>query len=52
MAQGGDTQQGLLSHIFSSRTLGLTGALPASAQADYLSGILIGHEISAPSPNC
>ena len=47
VAQSSDATQGLLSHIFSSRTLGLTGALPASAQADYLSGILIGHEINA-----
>ncbi|UCU97623.1 2-dehydro-3-deoxygalactonokinase [Acidovorax radicis] len=50
VARGDDAQRGLLSHIFSSRTLGLTGALPASAQADYLSGILIGHEISALAP--
>lgn len=47
VAQGSDAPLGLLSHIFSARTLGLTGELPASAQADYLSGILIGHEISA-----
>jgi 2-dehydro-3-deoxygalactonokinase len=30
---------GVLSTIFSTRTLGLTGALPAEAQADYLSGL-------------
>ena len=47
VAQSGDAELGLLSHIFSTRTLGLTGALPALAQADYLSGILIGHEVSA-----
>jgi 2-dehydro-3-deoxygalactonokinase len=38
---------GLLSNIFSSRTLGLTGVLSATSQADYLSGLLIGHEIAA-----
>ncbi|MFO6420122.1 2-dehydro-3-deoxygalactonokinase [Hylemonella sp. W303a] len=38
---------GPLSTIFSTRTLGLTGALPPTAQADYLSGLLIGHEIVA-----
>ena len=38
---------GVLSTIFSTRTLGLTGALPAEAQADYLSGLLVGHEIAA-----
>ena len=38
---------GVLSTIFSCRTLGLTGALDATAQADYLSGLLIGHEIAA-----
>jgi 2-dehydro-3-deoxygalactonokinase len=38
---------GVLSTIFSTRTLGLTGALSAEAQADYLSGLLIGHEVAA-----
>jgi 2-dehydro-3-deoxygalactonokinase len=38
---------GVLSTIFSARTLGLTGALPADAQADYLSGLLVGHEVAA-----
>ena len=38
---------GVLSNIFSSRTLGLTGELAADAQPDYLSGLLIGHEIAA-----
>ncbi|MBV7429945.1 MULTISPECIES: 2-dehydro-3-deoxygalactonokinase [unclassified Acidovorax] len=47
VARGSDAAPGLLSHIFSTRTLGLTGALPATAQADYLSGILIGHEIAS-----
>lgn len=38
---------GPLSTIFSTRTLGLTGALPPTAQGDYLSGLLIGHEVAA-----
>jgi len=38
---------GPLSTIFSTRTLGLTGQLAASAQPDYLSGLLIGHELGA-----
>ena len=33
--------------VFSARSLGLTGELSATAQADYLSGLLIGHELSA-----
>jgi 2-dehydro-3-deoxygalactonokinase len=37
---------GLLATIFSTRTLGLTGALLPEQQADYLSGLLIGHELS------
>ena len=35
------------STIFSTRTLGLTGVLTAKAQADYLSGLLIGHEVQS-----
>ncbi len=31
--------------IFATRTLGLTGRLPDTALADYLSGLLIGHEL-------
>ena len=38
---------GVLSTIFSTRALGLTGELPSTSQADYLSGLLIGHEVSA-----
>jgi 2-dehydro-3-deoxygalactonokinase len=38
---------GPLSTIFSARTLGLTGVLSGAAQPDYLSGLLIGHEIVA-----
>ncbi|TKC90969.1 2-dehydro-3-deoxygalactonokinase [Trinickia terrae] len=36
---------GLLATIFSTRTLGLTAQLSADEQADYLSGLLIGHEL-------
>lgn len=37
---------GVLSTMFSTRTLGLVGALPPEAQPDYLSGLLIGHELA------
>ena len=37
---------GLLATAFSSRTLGLTGQLTAGEQPDYLSGLLIGHELA------
>ncbi|RKP48562.1 2-dehydro-3-deoxygalactonokinase [Pararobbsia silviterrae] len=37
---------GLLATIFSTRALGLTGQLDAAQQPDYLSGLLIGHEIA------
>ncbi|QRX83921.1 2-dehydro-3-deoxygalactonokinase [Glaciimonas sp. PAMC28666] len=37
---------GVLSTIFSSRTLGLTGVLNGAGQREYLSGLLIGHEIA------
>jgi 2-dehydro-3-deoxygalactonokinase len=36
---------GMLATIFSTRTLGLTGQLLPEQQADYLSGLLIGHEL-------
>ncbi|MEO8136008.1 MAG: 2-dehydro-3-deoxygalactonokinase [Betaproteobacteria bacterium] len=36
---------GLSSMLFSARTLALFGKLPAPGIADYLSGLLIGHEI-------
>jgi 2-dehydro-3-deoxygalactonokinase len=36
---------GLLQHVFSARTLGLFDRLPETAIADYLSGLLIGHEL-------
>ncbi|CAB3641471.1 2-dehydro-3-deoxygalactonokinase [Trinickia soli] len=38
-------QAGLLATIFSTRTLGLTGVLQPEQQPDYLSGLLIGHEL-------
>lgn len=41
---------GVLSTVFSTRTLGLTGQLTGGAQADYLSGLLIGHEVAALAP--
>ena len=40
-----DGHAGLLATIFSTRTLGLTGKLKPEQQADYLSGLLIGHEL-------
>jgi 2-dehydro-3-deoxygalactonokinase len=36
---------GLLATAFSARTLGLTGQLAADEQPDYLSGLVIGHEL-------
>ncbi|HWW99206.1 2-dehydro-3-deoxygalactonokinase [Collimonas sp.] len=47
VAQTPAGQAGVLSTIFSTRTLGLTGALDGSGQREYLSGLLIGHEIAA-----
>jgi 2-dehydro-3-deoxygalactonokinase len=47
VARSPDARAGVLSTIFSTRTLHLVGALSAEAQADYLSGLLIGHEIAA-----
>ncbi|PVZ20320.1 MULTISPECIES: 2-dehydro-3-deoxygalactonokinase [unclassified Pseudomonas] len=38
---------GPLSTAFSARTLGLTGVLDGAEQADYLSGLWIGHEVQA-----
>jgi 2-dehydro-3-deoxygalactonokinase len=40
-----DGQAGLLSNLFSARTLGLTGELAPEEQPDYLSGLMIGHEL-------
>lgn len=38
--------EGLLATAFSARTLGLTGQLAADEQPDYLSGVVIGHELA------
>ncbi|MCU1738564.1 MULTISPECIES: 2-dehydro-3-deoxygalactonokinase [unclassified Pseudomonas] len=42
-----DGEIGPLSTLFSARSLGLTGELSATEQVDYLSGLLIGHELAA-----
>ncbi len=47
VARSPEGRLGVLSTMFSARTLGLVGELAAEAQADYLSGLLIGHEIAA-----
>jgi 2-dehydro-3-deoxygalactonokinase len=47
VARSPEGAMGVLSNVFSSRTLGLTGGLPSTAQPDYLSGLLIGHEVAA-----
>jgi len=47
VALSSEGEIGPLSTVFSARSLGLTGELSASAQPDYLSGLLIGHELSA-----
>jgi len=47
IALSSDGAAGPLSTIFSCRTLGLTGQLSGTAQPDYLSGLLIGHELAA-----
>ncbi len=41
---------GLLHHLFSVRTLVLTGGLKEETSASYLSGLLIGHEVRAAMP--
>jgi 2-dehydro-3-deoxygalactonokinase len=38
---------GLSHQLFAARTLGVTGQLAPQALADYLSGVLIGHELRA-----
>lgn len=38
---------GLLHHLFGTRALGLMGELAAAETDDYLSGLLIGHEVRA-----
>ena len=46
LATARSSKPGDFSHqIFGTRTLGLSGRLAPSALADYLSGLLIGHEI-------
>lgn len=46
LAQARQAGPGDLPHqLFATRTLGLTGRLGPQAQADYLSGLLIGHEL-------
>lgn len=47
VARSDARRAGILSTMFTTRTLGLVGALAAEAQRDYLSGLLIGHEIAA-----
>jgi len=47
VAQTPAGKAGVLSTIFSTRTLGLTGVLDGNGQREYLSGLLIGHEIAA-----
>ncbi|HTF71554.1 MAG TPA: 2-dehydro-3-deoxygalactonokinase [Edaphobacter sp.] len=42
---------GLLHHLFSVRTLALTGDLKEDTTASYLSGLLIGHEVRAVMPS-
>jgi len=39
-------EAGPLATVFSTRTLGLTGQLGGQQQPDYLSGLLIGHELA------
>ncbi|AGE28315.1 putative 2-dehydro-3-deoxygalactonokinase [Pseudomonas poae RE*1-1-14] len=46
VALSADGQRGLLSTLFSARTLGLTAELSPEQQADYLSGLMIGHELA------
>jgi 2-dehydro-3-deoxygalactonokinase len=46
LATGYGSGPGEFSHqIFAVRTLGLTGRLPPASLVDYLSGLLIGHEL-------
>ena len=47
VAQTPAGRAGVLSTIFSTRTLGLTGVLDGADQREYLSGLLIGHEVAA-----
>lgn len=46
LAAARESSPGDLPHqLFATRTLGLTGRLPKNALADYLSGLLVGHEL-------
>jgi 2-dehydro-3-deoxygalactonokinase len=47
VARSPQARAGVLSTIFSTRTLGLVGALSPESQTDYLSGLLVGHELAA-----
>lgn len=49
VARAGDPG-GLLHHLFGVRTLGLFGQLADVGAADYLSGLLIGHEVRSAMP--
>ncbi|EFQ66122.1 2-dehydro-3-deoxygalactonokinase [Pseudomonas lactucae] len=46
VALSDEGERGVLSTLFSARTLGLTAELSPEQQPDYLSGLLIGHELS------
>lgn len=46
VALSNDGRRGVLSTLFSARTLGLTAELAPEQQPDYLSGLLIGHELA------
>lgn len=47
VASSDEGDKGLLATLFSVRTLGLTGQVPGTGLADYLSGLLIGYEVQA-----
>jgi 2-dehydro-3-deoxygalactonokinase len=47
VACSADGDLGVLSNLFSARSLFLTGQLSALEQGDYLSGLMIGHELRA-----
>ncbi|WP_460132535.1 2-dehydro-3-deoxygalactonokinase [Pseudomonas sp. S1_E04] len=46
VALSDEGRRGVLSTLFSARTLGLTAELSPQQQPDYLSGLLIGHELA------
>ncbi|OPA83077.1 2-dehydro-3-deoxygalactonokinase [Pseudomonas fluorescens] len=46
VALSDEGERGVLSTLFSARTLGLTAQLLPEQQPDYLSGLLIGHELA------